>query len=727
MKQIRSGLFESWTVCIILLFPLIAGWTHYSHAGTPHSVFGHIEYQNGSFPDFISLQAYIIDRPTEILTQNSIGCGYESATGQWYIQCGNFGTDWSSGDVLYVKFQDNTGLSDSVQVVLSNNPTDYAGTSILQVAIRQITVQSDPAAREFQIDGVSYTSSQDFNWAQGSSHTFSTPSPQSGSIHTQYIFTDWSNGQSQTHTYTVGNADQTITASFKTQYFLSVDSEYGSPFGQDWYDVSVTASFGVTPLVSSEPGIQHVFKNWTGTGAGAYAGTNPNPTVVMNNPISQMASWETQVTFTPTVSPVDGGTILPVGGWYQEGIPIEVEARPASEAGYVFLEWSGDLTGSGNPVMLMMDGPKTVTAYFEIPDDHPPSIIECFPVYDAVEIPVNSPIQMRVYDPFPGYGIDRTTLNIFVNNDQIVKNGHDDTTGRVTILSYAENAFHVLYDPTQNFSPSSTVDIQIICQDLSPESKSIDTTYHFSTGTSVITKSNSTIIDEYGGSINDNDTGIRLTIPKDALDYRTEIVIGRVDSHPELPDSVATLGENYYFAPDGIQFKDSIAVYLPYDNSILQEAGISNPLELPIYHFSTRNGSWEKLKNQRIISEMIYLKVTEFCYLTFGKEDNTHIPDENNHSENPTTYDMQQNYPNPFNSKTTIRFQVPKTAFAKISIYDVMGRTIRNLVGSIKQPGYYTAEWDGRNDKSIPVSSGVYLIEMTSGEYSKVIKSYYLK
>ena len=59
---------------------------------------------------------------------------------------------------------------------------------------------------------------------------------------------------------------------------------------------------------------------------------------------------------------VDGsGSISPSSGSYPSG-SLTLKATPTS--GYVFDHWSGDLTGSENPVLLKLDQDKSVTAHF---------------------------------------------------------------------------------------------------------------------------------------------------------------------------------------------------------------------------------------------------------------------------------------------------------------------------------------------------------------------------
>ncbi len=88
-------------------------------------------------------------------------------------------------------------------------------------------------------------------------------------------------------------------------------------------------------------------------------------------------------------------------------------------------------------------------------------------------------------------------------------------------------------------------------------------------------------------------------------------------------------------------------------------------------------------------------------------------------SENvPVNYELKQNYPNPFNPVTKINFSVPKSAFVKISVYDVLGRQVSVLVNKQLTSGVYSTEW---NASSFP--SGVYFytlnadgVNITSGK-----------
>jgi hypothetical protein len=85
----------------------------------------------------------------------------------------------------------------------------------------------------------------------------------------------------------------------------------------------------------------------------------------------------------------------------------------------------------------------------------------------------------------------------------------------------------------------------------------------------------------------------------------------------------------------------------------------------------------------------------------------------------PRTFSLSQNYPNPFNPSTTIEFTIPAgiSVPAKIVIYDIRGRQVRNLVDREEEPGEYQVHWDGRDDHMQAVSSGAYLYRIEVGNF----------
>jgi len=84
----------------------------------------------------------------------------------------------------------------------------------------------------------------------------------------------------------------------------------------------------------------------------------------------------------------------------------------------------------------------------------------------------------------------------------------------------------------------------------------------------------------------------------------------------------------------------------------------------------------------------------------------------------PEQFALDQNYPNPFNPSTTLRYDLPSQSSVKLSIYNVLGQTVRTLVSAEQSAGSYEAVWDGLNAGGEPVSSGVYFyrLQATPGD-----------
>ena len=91
-------------------------------------------------------------------------------------------------------------------------------------------------------------------------------------------------------------------------------------------------------------------------------------------------------------------------------------------------------------------------------------------------------------------------------------------------------------------------------------------------------------------------------------------------------------------------------------------------------------------------------------------------------AEIPDSYGLSQNYPNPFNPTTAIHFDLPEASKVKITIFNVLGKSVATLVDENRPAGSYTLNWDAH---SYP--SGMYLVRMEAGSYHSVRKMMLLK
>jgi hypothetical protein len=76
----------------------------------------------------------------------------------------------------------------------------------------------------------------------------------------------------------------------------------------------------------------------------------------------------------------------------------------------------------------------------------------------------------------------------------------------------------------------------------------------------------------------------------------------------------------------------------------------------------------------------------------------------------PTKFALKQNHPNPFNPTTVIPYTLPAESEISVTIYDVTGRVVRELLRAERQgAGWYSLTWDGTDNAGRHVGSGIYL------------------
>lgn len=85
-------------------------------------------------------------------------------------------------------------------------------------------------------------------------------------------------------------------------------------------------------------------------------------------------------------------------------------------------------------------------------------------------------------------------------------------------------------------------------------------------------------------------------------------------------------------------------------------------------------------------------------------------------AEFPLHFELLPNFPNPFNPETVISYQLSVVGDVKLAIYNVLGELVRNLRQRREMPGLHAVRWDGRDDAGLPVSSGVYIYRLETGQ-----------
>ena len=91
-------------------------------------------------------------------------------------------------------------------------------------------------------------------------------------------------------------------------------------------------------------------------------------------------------------------------------------------------------------------------------------------------------------------------------------------------------------------------------------------------------------------------------------------------------------------------------------------------------------------------------------------------------AKNIERFGLSQNYPNPFNPTTQINYQLPKSGFVSVKVYNIVGKEIATLVNGEKQAGIYTVNFNAVN-----LPSGVYIYTLKAGGFVETKKLLLLK
>ena len=121
------------------------------------------------------------------------------------------------------------------------------------------------------------------------------------------------------------------------------------------------------------------------------------------------------------------------------------------------------------------------------------------------------------------------------------------------------------------------------------------------------------------------------------------------------------------------------------------------------------NGVWSPDGKQILYNTIKYPEMTSqgFYIADFDPED--FIKPVVTENSKPGEFDLVGNFPNPFNPVTTIKFSLGKKGYTELSIYNITGQKIRELISDDLTAGIHSVVWNGRDEDNRPVSSGVYI------------------
>ncbi len=98
--------------------------------------------------------------------------------------------------------------------------------------------------------------------------------------------------------------------------------------------------------------------------------------------------------------------------------------------------------------------------------------------------------------------------------------------------------------------------------------------------------------------------------------------------------------------------------------------------------------------------------------------------DDNGESNTPNVF---ANSPNPFNPSTMVRFSLAQPGSVSLTIYDILGRTVRRLIDADYETGTFDVPFDGRDDRGQVLASGIYLARLSGSGMARTLKMVLLR
>ncbi len=196
---------------------------------------------------------------------------------------------------------------------------------------------------------------------------------------TRMIFNGWNSttlGHNPTAQITV-NSPTRLLAAWKTQYLLTLQSQYGSPIGAGWYDAGTQAAISVPSQITYTNATRRTFTGWTGD----LSGLSNNVTLRVNSAKTITAQWSTQYLVTLAASGLPNSTVLTLNlnnasytlpananyqAWVEKGAAINPSLNQTIVAGiesYKFTGWRNS-TGGTSQGPLTVNAPGTYVASY---------------------------------------------------------------------------------------------------------------------------------------------------------------------------------------------------------------------------------------------------------------------------------------------------------------------------------------------------------------------------
>ena len=202
----------------------------------------------------------------------------------------------------------------------------------------------------------------------------------------------------------------------------------------------------------------------------------------------------------------------------------------------------------------------------------------------------------------------------------------------------------------------------------------------------------------------------------------------------------------FNFSDGHLNFSIKIPANVSFQIGIIDSWGNQSYVDFPSNQTTyglVRNGDWghASIPIEDIRGEFIDLRMLSYEFVIlevngasceFGL-DNIYWSDGDevlkvlNINVSANNFTLKDNYPNPFNPLTTISYNLPKDSFVSITIYDMLGNVVNNLVNTNQSSGYKSVQWNATDNLGQPISAGVYLYSIETKNFRQTKKMILLK
>jgi M6 family metalloprotease-like protein len=176
------------------------------------------------------------------------------------------------------------------------------------------------------------------------------------------VFDHWLNGTNST-SITLPNINGDVTALYRLQYYVGINTSHGNPSGTGWYDEGANATITIPQTINdTQPGTRYTFMAWQGT----FNETSNLLAFQVEMPVNLTATWGTQYYLDIDTG---GHAVASGSGWYDASSDATYSLSPPNPANgswYIFQGWTGDCQNPELVGSINVTRPMKLTANWAV-------------------------------------------------------------------------------------------------------------------------------------------------------------------------------------------------------------------------------------------------------------------------------------------------------------------------------------------------------------------------